>query len=97
MPTTSMLLQFKEDPSRFAGGEAYAPGKDYVLGRFETCLWIKRDVIDMDSLRPGIDLTAAVLALSDGNLRPGHRLTLGEIVAALDELASHRRDRRRRR
>jgi hypothetical protein len=83
MPTTSTLLRFRSDPVRFVGGARYATGRDYVLDRFETALWLRRGVVDTESMVEGIDLTDEVIAKSEANKRPGRSLSLQEIIYAL--------------
>jgi hypothetical protein len=80
-----MLLQFSKDPSGFPGGEVYAIGKDYLMDRFETCLWIRREVVDMKSLRAAPDMTDALIASCQANLRKGARLTMAQVITALQK------------
>jgi hypothetical protein len=79
----AMRLRFKSDPSAFPGGGAYSVGHDYFLSREETCLWIRRGVVDIASMEP-THLTEDAEAAHVAKLNPGHeRLTLAEILAAL--------------
>jgi hypothetical protein len=89
---TSMLLSFNRDPGRYPGGAVYDRGKFYVVGREEAALWLHRGIVETATMHP-VDLRPDVIAASDANLRPGARLTLGEIVKLLDEELAGRRRR----
>ncbi len=79
----AMKLQFKASAAKWPGGSRYAVGKTYYLDRFEACLWIRREVVDLATIEPA-DLTPAAEAENKRNLLPGGKaLTLAEVSAAL--------------
>ena len=81
----AMALTFKKDPAHLLGGARYAPGKEYVMGREEACLWIRCGLVDLASLR-AVDPTPEVLAAHEANLRPGPPLSLREVLTVLSKL-----------
>lgn len=78
----AMKLKFKIDPVGFPGGARYMVGKEYVLSREETCLWVRRGVVDIASM-DSVPLSDEMLALNEANLRPGKALTFAEVITAL--------------
>jgi hypothetical protein len=82
---STMKLKFKVSPAQYPGGERYAVGRWYFLGREETCLWIHREVVDLRSMEPA-DLTPRAIEENARNFLPGRALTLGQIIAALNAL-----------
>lgn len=78
----AMKLKFKANPKKFSGGECYVTGKFYYLGKEETCLWIKRGVVDEASMEP-VQMTQHMLDEHEANLQKGQRFTLIEVFQSL--------------